>query len=122
MWGVAFFGVASAIGYFAKFWHKVDDSVKNRRRRELLIMAKRRKKAEQAGRCGRGDGTKPLVAGGLAWELNLVGFLGEDNPPDLAARANRSNVLAIPTHGNPTGITHKDARSFGIAQICDCPR
>ena len=48
MWGVAFFGVASAIGYFAKFWHKVDDRIKKRRRRELLLTDKRRKKAQQA--------------------------------------------------------------------------
>jgi CDP-diacylglycerol--glycerol-3-phosphate 3-phosphatidyltransferase len=48
MWGVAFFGVASAIGYFAKFWHKVDDRIKKRRRRELLITEKRRKRAAQA--------------------------------------------------------------------------
>src|SRR6266496_5459478 len=31
MWLVVFFAVASAISYFAKFWHKVDESVKNRR-------------------------------------------------------------------------------------------
>ena len=48
MWGVAFFGVASAIGYFAKFWHKVDDRIKKRRRRELLLTDKRRKRAQQA--------------------------------------------------------------------------
>ncbi len=48
MWGVAFFGVASAIGYFWKFWHKVDEGIKKRRRRELMISEKRRKRAEQA--------------------------------------------------------------------------
>ena len=48
MWGVAFFGVASAIGYFAKFWYKVDDKIKKRRRRELMITEKRRKRARQA--------------------------------------------------------------------------
>src|ERR1035441_9960689 len=29
MWGVVFFSLASAVSYFAKFWHKVDESVKN---------------------------------------------------------------------------------------------
>src|SRR5437868_4446356 len=28
MWVVVFFAVASAISYFAKFWHKVDESIK----------------------------------------------------------------------------------------------
>src|ERR1700675_1301097 len=36
MWGVVFFALVSAVSYFGKFWHKVDESVKNRRRRELL--------------------------------------------------------------------------------------
>jgi CDP-diacylglycerol--glycerol-3-phosphate 3-phosphatidyltransferase len=43
MWGVVLFAVASAIDYFRKFWRKVDIRVKKRRRRELLIMEKRRK-------------------------------------------------------------------------------
>ena len=41
MWGVVFFGVASAIGYFAKFWHKLDGGTKMARRRELLLLEKR---------------------------------------------------------------------------------
>src|SRR5882724_1700873 len=36
MWGVVVFGVASAIEYFRKFWRKVDDRIKLRRRNELL--------------------------------------------------------------------------------------
>lgn len=36
MWVVVFFGVASAVGYFHKFWRKVDTGIKQRRRRELL--------------------------------------------------------------------------------------
>jgi len=46
MWGVVFFAVASAISYFHKFWRKVDESVKNRRRRELLQLERRRQRAE----------------------------------------------------------------------------
>jgi CDP-diacylglycerol---glycerol-3-phosphate 3-phosphatidyltransferase len=58
MWGVAIFGVASAIGYFAKFWHKVDAGVKKRRRRELLITEKRRKRAEAAAAAAAAMQTK----------------------------------------------------------------
>jgi CDP-diacylglycerol--glycerol-3-phosphate 3-phosphatidyltransferase len=38
LWGVMLFAVISAFDYFRKFWRKVDDSVKLRRRRELLLM------------------------------------------------------------------------------------
>ena len=44
MWGVVIFGIASAIGYFAKFWRKVDDSIKLRRRNELLRLERQRKR------------------------------------------------------------------------------
>jgi CDP-diacylglycerol--glycerol-3-phosphate 3-phosphatidyltransferase len=36
LWAVMIFGVVSAIDYFTKFWRKVDDGVKKRRRIELL--------------------------------------------------------------------------------------
>ena len=36
LWGVMLFGVVSAVDYFLKFWRKIDDSVKLRRRKELL--------------------------------------------------------------------------------------
>ena len=45
MWVVIFFGIASAVSYFRKFWHKVDERVKQRRRRELLILERKRQKA-----------------------------------------------------------------------------
>lgn len=45
MWGVVFFSVLSALSYFRKFWHKVDASIKVRRRRELLILERRRQRA-----------------------------------------------------------------------------
>ena len=44
LWGVVVFGLVSAIDYFRKFWRKVDDSVKNRRRRELLIMERQQQR------------------------------------------------------------------------------
>jgi CDP-diacylglycerol--glycerol-3-phosphate 3-phosphatidyltransferase len=43
MWGVVFFATVSAISYFRKFWRKIDQRVKRRRRRELLTIEKRRK-------------------------------------------------------------------------------
>ena len=55
MWGVVVFGIASAIGYFRKFWRKVDSQVKLRRRRELLRLERRRKRfASEAQNLERG--------------------------------------------------------------------
>jgi len=50
MWGVVIFGLASAVQYFRKFWRKVDDKIKLRRRKELLRVERRRKRmaSEQA--------------------------------------------------------------------------
>jgi CDP-diacylglycerol--glycerol-3-phosphate 3-phosphatidyltransferase len=45
MWGVVFFALASAVSYFRKFWHKVDESIKQRRRRELLMLERKRQRA-----------------------------------------------------------------------------
>src|SRR5438445_6519442 len=36
MWGVIFFALLSAVSYFRKFWHKVGEGIKKRRRNELL--------------------------------------------------------------------------------------
>jgi CDP-diacylglycerol--glycerol-3-phosphate 3-phosphatidyltransferase len=43
MWGVVFFAIVSAMSYFRKFWRKIDQRVKRRRRRELLMIEKERK-------------------------------------------------------------------------------
>jgi len=48
MWGVVVFGIASAIGYFQKFWRKVDNSIKYRRRKELLRVERQRKRMARA--------------------------------------------------------------------------
>ncbi len=47
MWAVMLFGILSAADYFRKFWRKVDDQVKKRRRRELLRL-ERQKQREAA--------------------------------------------------------------------------
>ena len=43
MWGVVVFTIVSAVDYFRKFWRKVDERVKKRRRRELLRMERRQR-------------------------------------------------------------------------------
>jgi len=45
MWGVILFAILSAISYFRKFWRKVDEHVKKRRRRELIMLDRRRTRA-----------------------------------------------------------------------------
>src|SRR5690349_22312089 len=45
MWGVVFFAVLSAVSYFRKFWRKIDERIKLRRRRELLTLERKRQKA-----------------------------------------------------------------------------
>jgi CDP-diacylglycerol--glycerol-3-phosphate 3-phosphatidyltransferase len=70
MWGVVFFALLSAFSYFGKFWHKVDEGVKNRRRRELLTLERKRQRA--AMRRHRGS----RGAGGL-------GTATISNPPEV---------------------------------------
>jgi CDP-diacylglycerol--glycerol-3-phosphate 3-phosphatidyltransferase len=48
MWAVVIFGFASAAAYFGKFWRKVDEGVKLRRRRELLRFERQKKRAQAA--------------------------------------------------------------------------
>jgi len=43
LWLVVIFALASAIQYFRKFWKKVDDRVKARQRRKLLVLKKRQR-------------------------------------------------------------------------------
>ena len=45
MWLVVVFGVASAVDYFVKFWRRVDEQVKRRRRTELLALERERKRS-----------------------------------------------------------------------------
>ena len=44
MWIVVVFAMLSAISYFRKFWHKVDERIKLGRRRELLALERKRQK------------------------------------------------------------------------------
>ena len=58
MWAVVVFGVWSAISYFHKFWRRVDDGIKLRRRNELLFMERQRRKAQRAERVGKATARK----------------------------------------------------------------
>jgi len=44
------FGIVSAADYFRKFWRRVDDQVKLRRRRELLRLERQKQRAAAAAR------------------------------------------------------------------------
>jgi len=48
MWAVVIFGMLSAADYFRKFWRKVDDQIKRRRRNELLALRRQRRQERQA--------------------------------------------------------------------------
>jgi CDP-diacylglycerol--glycerol-3-phosphate 3-phosphatidyltransferase len=48
MWAVVAFGVISAADYFRKFWRKVDQQVKTRRRKELLALDRQKKRSARA--------------------------------------------------------------------------
>jgi CDP-diacylglycerol---glycerol-3-phosphate 3-phosphatidyltransferase len=48
MWAVVLFSVWSAVDYFRRFWGRVDEGVKLRRRRELLDMERQKRKLERA--------------------------------------------------------------------------
>ncbi len=45
MWAVIFFAIISAVSYFRKFWRKVDERIKKRRRHELLELERKRQRA-----------------------------------------------------------------------------
>jgi CDP-diacylglycerol--glycerol-3-phosphate 3-phosphatidyltransferase len=61
MWAVVLFGLASAADYFLKFWRKVDDVVKLRRRRELLSLERQKKRAARAAAVGLPAGHTPAT-------------------------------------------------------------
>jgi CDP-diacylglycerol---glycerol-3-phosphate 3-phosphatidyltransferase len=50
MWGVVIVSLASAIDYFRKFWGRVDNSIKLRRRHELITMERQKRRLQRAAR------------------------------------------------------------------------
>ena len=55
MWIVVVFAMLSAISYFAKFWHKVDERIKLGRRRELLALERKQQRMERRQRRSKGS-------------------------------------------------------------------
>src|SRR5262252_9115577 len=45
MWAVVVFALLSAVSYFRKFWRRVDERIKLRRRKELLALERKRQRA-----------------------------------------------------------------------------
>jgi hypothetical protein len=68
MWGVVFFAMASAISYFSKFWHTIDESVKNRRRHELLVLDRKRRRALRRQRRSSGSSAGAAGLAGTIWK------------------------------------------------------
>jgi CDP-diacylglycerol---glycerol-3-phosphate 3-phosphatidyltransferase len=53
MWAVVVMGLASAVDYFRKFWFKVDMSIKLRRRRELIVLERQKRRLQKAAAANR---------------------------------------------------------------------
>jgi CDP-diacylglycerol---glycerol-3-phosphate 3-phosphatidyltransferase len=53
MWAVVVMGLASAVDYFRKFWRKVDMSIKLRRRRELIVLERQKRRLQKAAAASR---------------------------------------------------------------------
>jgi|SRR5690349_19772046 CDP-diacylglycerol--glycerol-3-phosphate 3-phosphatidyltransferase len=53
MWAVVVMGLASAVDYFRKFWRKVDMSIKLRRRRELIVLERQKRRLQKAAAANR---------------------------------------------------------------------
>lgn len=69
MWVVVFFSILSALTYFNKFWRKVDDRIKARRRRELIALERKRQREEMRQRGSRAaSGLGAAGAAGTAWK------------------------------------------------------
>lgn len=67
MWAVVIFGLASAVNYFRKFWRKVDTSIKLRRRHELLMMERQKRRLQRAVRkseAAAGQAKSPIETAG----------------------------------------------------------
>ena len=65
MWIVVVFAMLSAVSYFRKFWHKVDERTKLGRRRELLALERKRQRMEARQRRSRGSST---LGGETIWK------------------------------------------------------
>lgn len=55
MWAVVVFGLWSAVDYFWKFWHMLDEGVKSRRRLDLIELDRNRRRIDRASRSADQD-------------------------------------------------------------------
>ncbi len=56
LWGTMLFGLVSAADYVRKFWHKIDESIKERRRMELIRLEReRQREVLKAAAASRGE-------------------------------------------------------------------
>ena len=69
MWAVVLFGIVSAADYFRKFWRRVEDEVKLRRRNELLALE--REKTRRTKRTARPSKRGSLAAAGIISDFTL---------------------------------------------------
>jgi CDP-diacylglycerol--glycerol-3-phosphate 3-phosphatidyltransferase len=69
MWLVVLFSILSAVSYFRKFWRKIDERVKQRRRRELLHLERKlaRERARELAR-QRPSGVAEGLGGATIWK------------------------------------------------------
>src|ERR1035437_2741658 len=68
MWGVVFFALVSAVSYFAKFGQKGDESIKPRRRRELLTLERKRQRPLRRQRRSSGSSGAEGGLAGTIWK------------------------------------------------------
>jgi len=115
MWGVVFFALLSAFSYFGKFWHKVDEGVKNRRRRELLTLERKRQRA--AMRRHRGS------RGAGAWaRLRSRTRRSELNRPHLPLGTYRADGFSIQRNGDAAGVAQPQKHHAGASMVRLCLR
>ena len=67
MWVVVLFSMVSAVTYFHKFWRKIDERIKSRRRRELLQLERKRQRELARQRRPMGS-SKGLGAATTMWK------------------------------------------------------
>jgi CDP-diacylglycerol---glycerol-3-phosphate 3-phosphatidyltransferase len=60
MWAVVLFGLVSGADYFRTFWRKVDDQIKQRRRKELLALEREKKRALRRAARPAGALSRPI--------------------------------------------------------------
>ena len=68
MWGVVFFATLSAVSYFRKFWRMVDEGIKNRRRRELLTLERKRQRTQRRRGAHSSTGAADLGGSETIWK------------------------------------------------------